>query len=141
MSENVVYDLTDLVVVYSLENDFEIRGTIEALAALAELLVANKAGRLIIELIKPQQPAHPYFGFIEKVLIQNEPHKVVVSRRGDTLVITGDDESLSSFAKTIKWLATHTSNTNSHLHVDFYPEHPYLEPSSSPLVVSVVEPK
>src|SRR5215218_6408048 len=100
MSENVMYDLTDLVVVYSLENDFEIRGTIEALAALAELLVANKAGRLIIELIKPQQPAHPYFGFIEKVLIQNEPHKVVVSRRGDTLVITGDDESLSSFAKT-----------------------------------------
>jgi hypothetical protein len=134
-----MYKLSSLVVAYSLENDFEIRGTAESLAALAELLDANKAGSLIIELIKPQQPAHPYFGFIEKVLIQNEPHKVVVSRVEDTLVITGDDESLSPLAKTIEWLATHTSNTNSHLHVDFYPEHPYLEPSSGRLVFSIVE--
>lgn len=79
MSENAVFKLSNLVIAYSLDN-FEISGTAEALAALGELLVANKSGSLIIEFIKPQQSAHPYSGFIEKVLIKNEPHKVVVSQ-------------------------------------------------------------
>lgn len=139
MSEDVVYKLSNIVGLYSLENDLEIRGTEDALASLANLLlVADSQGR-IIELIETQLTAEPYFGFVNKVLIQHQPHKVIVSRTEDTLEISGNGKSLALFAESIKWLATQDSNMSSHLHVDTYPDHPYLELSSCPLVVSVVE--
>ena len=138
MSEDAVYKLSNLVALYSLENDFEIRGAEDALAALAKLLIVPNTRSLIIELIEPQLTAQPYFGFVNRVLIQHQPHKVIVSRIRDTLLITGDGKSLSLFAESVKWLATQDSNMSSHLHVDPYPDHPYLELSSRPLVVSIV---
>ena len=139
MSEDPVYKLSNLVALYSLENDLEIRATKDALASLAELLVVPNFPSLIIELIEPQLTARPYFGFLNRILIQHQPHKVIVSRKEDTLVISGNDKLLSLFAESVNWLATQDSNTSSHLHVDPYPDHPYLELSSCPLVVSVVE--
>ena len=137
--DDTVYELSNLVALYSLENDLEIRATKDALVSLAKLLLVPNTRSLIIELFEPQLTAQPYFGFVNRVLIQHQPHKVIVSRTGDTLVISGNGKSLLLFAESVKWLATEDSNVSSHLHVVPYPDHPYLELSSCPLVVSVVE--
>jgi hypothetical protein len=64
--------------------------------------------------------------------------RVAVGEAGKRLVITGDSSSLGVFAQNLRGLAE-TPITGDHLHIEYYPEHFYLDSESLPLVVECAE--
>ncbi|MGH9875676.1 MAG: Imm32 family immunity protein [Pyrinomonadaceae bacterium] len=39
----------------------------------------------------------------------------------------------------MRWLAGETFEPNQHLHIEYYPNHPFLDPTSDSLVISRVD--
>ncbi len=64
--------------------------------------------------------------------------RVAVDGSGKRLLITGDASSLGVFAQNLRGLAG-TPNTVDHLHIEYYPEHFYLDSESLPIVVECAE--
>ena len=52
------------------------------------------------------------------------------------LHIAGPTDQLRAIADNVHWLTINSPDTGSHLHMEYYDGHPFLEPGSIPLVIS-----
>ncbi|GII59007.1 hypothetical protein Pth03_73960 [Planotetraspora thailandica] len=66
--------------------------------------------------------------------VDGEPVVVVADTESHSLSIAGDSAFLKIFADNVQAIAE--IDDGGHLHIDFYPDHPYLGEGSAPLVVN-----
>ncbi|WP_331765756.1 hypothetical protein [Embleya sp. NBC_00896] len=60
--------------------------------------------------------------------------RIDLDTRRQTLVISGDPDARAVLAENLHAMAT--AGDGGHLHIDYFPEHPYLVAGSLPLVVN-----
>ncbi|WP_329332793.1 hypothetical protein OG252_00480 [Streptomyces sp. NBC_01352] len=60
--------------------------------------------------------------------------RIVLDAQRQTLVISGDPDARAVLAGNLQAMAT--AEGGGHLHIDYFPEHPYLVAGSLPLVVN-----
>lgn len=96
--------------------------------------MAIEAGAGLLE----SDPTPVVDGFDEVIhglrIRSNPTHKVIVEAGdGDGLTISGDRESRSLFATNLRKLAD--GQLSDHIHVEYFPTHFVLAPTSAPLIV------
>jgi hypothetical protein len=124
-------------------HEIEIEGCSQGLRQLADWLVSDAASNKIeLNLPKDILPA-PYEKFMSNMQVIRNNAKLRVIYRGTTLLITGSLEYLTILAETIKGLAeaVQESARQPHLHIEYWPDHFYLDPGSEPLVVTLLADK
>ena len=122
---------------YSKSGDLELQGSPDSIIQLADLLVSEHQE---IDLSTPNAiQSAPYDAFITAIHLKRQEGHVVIQRTDTVLTICGSLENLALLADNLKWLANQVTVTgcDNHLHIEYYPDHFYLNASSVPLVVSV----
>ena len=108
----------------------EITGTTQEIRGLADAIRSVCAGG-------PHEGSVELAGHLSvqfgqgKVLIRCDPLRVVVR---------GSPDALTTFAKNLDWLAAQTptgSLPSPHLHLEYVPNHMFLDPASEPLLISL----
>jgi len=88
--------------------------------------------------VPEQTSPSPYAGFVTAFKVENNDDCVWVGLEGNTLVIRGSVDKLKILAENIEWFASSEKSNPSggdHLHIEHYPDHFYLAPSSIPMVL------
>jgi hypothetical protein len=103
------------------------------LSQLADLL-ARGAGSIIADLAPDTPLGQTALTRLQVLSTDGQPVTVGADAEERSLVISGDRASLKIFADNVQAMAE--VDDDEHLHIDFYPDHPYLGEGSAPLVVS-----
>lgn len=117
--------------------EIELKADQNGLAALSALL---SEGRGSIETSVPPVSAAPYDGYLDRIDVETGEGLVSISRQGKTLKVRGSSDPLSVLAwnleSVMEGLKDHSLATvRYHLHIEHYPEHPYLDSNSAPLIL------
>lgn len=139
-------DFLDMISQYSASNDLLFEATVGVLGRVADLL-EDDPRETNYELLVPAEPvAASYEGFLttlhfEKVEGQG---RLRICREHNVLMISGDSADCSTFAANIRFLQEEALSRPSmrsvlHLHIEYFPNHPYLDPNSDPLVIYIKE--
>lgn len=105
----------------------------------ARLVARLRAGTGRLPLEAGADPA-PYQRFFREVTVAVAPGRKVALRMvdaGDTLAITGDPVYLGVLAENVEGLAD-SGDVDTHVHVDYFPDHFYLEEGSAPATLHLV---
>jgi hypothetical protein len=121
-------------------NEIDLEGDSQAPRWLASKLASGQSFRCPLFCSQELSP-EPYDGFLAtlKVVVSDGP--LNVDMRGSELVISGEPECLARLAPSIEHLANQSKEMVSqsaghHVHEEYFPDHPYLAPSSIPLVIT-----
>jgi hypothetical protein len=134
--------LRGLTACYSAAGGVELRGASRALMAFAELLASDALpGAYRLEVPPGASPA-PYDLFLTAVRVERGEGATQVGLEERTLLISGARETLGLLAENIEWLAGQPgggadTSVAPHLHVEYYPGHPFLSSDAEPLVVTL----
>ncbi|GGU61318.1 Imm32 family immunity protein [Lentzea flava] len=114
--------------------ELELRGTAAELTDLARLLVSGHGS---VDLGRVDDPA-PYGRCLSRlnVVQASGPIAVVCAAGSDELTIRGGSAQLTLLAANVRGFAN-DGDATSHLHIDHFPGHDYLDESSEPLVVAL----
>lgn len=135
---NSYTDKLEVVGVYSNEGEVELRGTIQGLQQLAEL-IAFAPAPVSRAFALPGTSAFPYDGFLARVSIEEADRGAMkIWQDHDSLHISGSPESRKLLSANLNWLTSQTSDVSSHLHLEPYEGHVFLDFSSQPVVVILV---
>jgi len=110
------------------------------LATLRELLerLSDKALPLSFELYIPATAPAPYDDFLEGLTFRAGDGLLNTEIIGKVLFISGSDENIQALSDDLRWLIEEiesNANLERHLHVEYFPDHPYLSPSPVSLVI------
>ncbi|MFB9356802.1 Imm32 family immunity protein [Actinoplanes nipponensis] len=114
--------------------EMELRGTAAELTDFASLLISGSGS---LDLDRVGDPS-PYGRSLSRVnvLLASGPIAVVCSVGSDELEIRGGLPQLNLFATNVRGFAD-DADAMSHLHIDYFPGHDYLDESSDPLVIAL----
>jgi hypothetical protein len=129
----------DLTVSYSSEyGEVKVVGTRNGIKALADLLMKG-SGNLATD-ASGVDPS-PYQMYLKSILVRRvlgcQVNLSVDSDRG-VLGIAGGQDALGVMADDVRDFGEN-GQPDRHMHVDYYPEHFYLEPSEASLVIYLSE--
>jgi hypothetical protein len=123
---------TALAGLYSARSGPTIEGNPAALELFARTLASGR--RQTLRLDAPGQ-VEPYDMSLARIEIRPDDDLVEVSVRDKVLHIAGKSADLATVAAEIRDLAL--GKLGSHLHLEYHSGHPFFDPSTVPLVVSV----
>jgi hypothetical protein len=114
--------------------ELELSGTPVELLALGQKLRSGEGESPLMQVSDP----FPYSRSLLWIEIRRASGKIKIwcSGDGESLHVEGDLKSLSLFADNIEGFALEADRSD-HLHVDYYPEHDYLDEGSGSLVVAI----
>ena len=114
--------------------EMELQGTAAELTDLAGLLLSGHGS---VDLDRTGDPS-PYSRFLSRVnVIQTSgPIAMMCAEGSDELDIRGGAPQLNLLAANMKGFADE-GDVTCHLHIDYFPEHDYLDESSEPLVLAL----
>jgi len=115
-------------------SEVELSGPADSLREFAARLA--EANPAMISL-NPAVGASAYPNWLNSISI--EPLEAAHTRieiQDSRLHIAGPTDQLSAIADNVHWLTTNSPETGSHLHIEYYDGHPFLEPGSIPLVIT-----
>ena len=132
----------DLVVQFSASNDLLLEATTNALEELAGILEENSTDNHYKLLTSAQPAAKSYEGFLATLQIIKSEGALKVYRDHNMLVISGSPGNCIIFAANLRFLCQETLSQPSmqsvlHIHIEYFPDHPYLDPVSDPVVIYV----
>jgi hypothetical protein len=140
---NRVDEQLSLVARYS-SGQIELSGTSRAIAYLAQVLYKRSVAtyRLQVPVNEPIEPYDVFLSFLTIIQDTDPLHRITVRvDHQESLIIEGPSKSLELLAANLEWFATtkppDAVESLAHLHIDYYPDHPFLEPSSSELIVGL----
>ena len=114
-------------------------GDVSGLTRFADTLTDFGKLPAVIVLNRERNPS-PYDRLLKEISIAPKLNaKVYVGQMGERMVISGSLEYLSILAENIRHLAEHPISSSAvpyHIHIEYYPDHFYLEKESTPLVAS-----
>ncbi len=134
---------------YSHLSDLAVDGDLEDLLELAALL-ENNSGILKVSFYFEGVDPSPYDGVLKKLRAEiTDDDKLLVKCTETTLEIRGTKEHMRKLAHNVHVPARETLEMDlpkggiprhSHIHVEWYPNHFYLDENSDPLVVTANKP-
>ena len=126
---------------YSNDSEIELRGTDTGLKALVDVLESTLDQECLDKILtKPEGTTWPYDGCLKQITVCDaDGTHLRIWREGDLLFLNGSKQARRGLAANLRWLTSTGGGTGSHLHIEGHPEHPFLDPSSAPMVVSIVE--
>ena len=122
---------------YSEAGDTAVEGNAVGLHSLAR---AARAERAFIKLSTPGDGPEPYDGFLQEVSVEPGEGKIRITRDGSRLFIRGGLEAKALLADNVELLADADPESGGHLHIDYHPDHFYLDATSEPLVIERITP-
>lgn len=114
--------------------ELELRGTVEELTELAGLLTSGSGSVALDHVAEPS----PYDRSLSSITVVRTSGPVVITcaAGSDELYIRGGSPQLDLLAANVQGFAENWDGDNmSHLHIDYFPGHDYLDESSEPLVL------
>jgi hypothetical protein len=121
---------------YARRSGFAVSGDRIALNGLARILRGDASADAAEVLLQPGSEAAPYEEFMSKLVVRHDSGRVSVTKKLDEVLITGSPQHLRLLAENIEALADDAEGDR-HLHVEYYPDHFYLDQSSEPLVIEL----
>ena len=123
----------DIVGRYSRNTGFELEGPAPALVALADLLEdSSEPSCRFAGVPRPAGP-EPYEELVDGLIVQRTGGPVRIEKDGADLRLTGDPERLHLLAENLRFLAA--DDGSDHLHLEYHPDHFFLDPSAEPLIL------
>jgi hypothetical protein len=130
----VTTDVDQLVGRYTGSDELAIEGMSSGLRLFAR---TPRGAPCSIDLVTPPaQSVQPYEGFLRVLVVKPSSSKVRFARDGATLLISGSDAFREVLAESIETLAD--GSLGDHIHVEYHPDHYYLDPASAWLVVTLL---
>jgi hypothetical protein len=129
---------------YSISDDLELKGSPQDWDKLGRVLLLakhNKAVEVILFVPNQTKPT-PYDGFLTSMVVIPEKIKsqLEIKRENSKLLIVGPSETIEILAVNMLGLADVEPKPSYHMHIEYFPEHYYLAPSSHPLVITCISP-
>ncbi|CAM3243266.1 hypothetical protein STSO111631_09405 [Stackebrandtia soli] len=123
-----------LMILYGdLNGEMGLDGTVGSFVALGQLL---RRGSGDMDLATADDP-YPYVGSLSRITVRQSNRKIVMRVvDGKDFEVCGNMDSLRQLARNIENFAA-SAYGKDHLHVDYHPDHWYLEEESVSLVVRV----
>lgn len=120
---------------YIQSGSIEIKGIPDSIRELAHCIASGNI-EINLSLLKNPQLA-PYDAFISAIHVKSRKGNIIINRTGSVLNIQGSRGKLLLLSDNLKWLANqvHTTGNGDHLHIEYHPEHFYLDSASEPLIV------
>jgi hypothetical protein len=127
-----------IVGLFSLPIGVELFGDSQAYRTLAAEIGSDPPplGR-ILTLVQPET-SYPYPGILKKIHITVAEGDLGLHRIDDILLIIGDPSSLETLASNMIFFAEQIEGPyieGAHLHIEYFPGHPYIKTSSEPLIL------
>lgn len=119
---------------YAAISGFEVSGDRTALHNLAQVLRRDESPDTAEVWLETGFEAAPYDEFMSRLIVRHDSGRVRVMKESDKVLIKGSPHHLRLFAENIEALAD-DAEVDQHLHIEYYPNHFYLDQSSEPLVV------
>lgn len=122
---------------YTLSGDLELAANIQNLHILSDALNSDRESQSLKLSVPELVPPSPYDGFLDSMLILHTDSFVNIQRNQSAISIIGEKKYLAVMADNIKFLATNACGSNSHIHIEYFPESSYLHSLSLSLIISV----
>lgn len=126
---------------YADPHELILAGTSNDLPYLARALVLEPPSQQVLLHVPDDNPA-PYQGFIKGIQIVDTPHRIQIQRREDLLIVNGALRFRRELAYELMRIASRLGHVSTfiekHIRIYHYLDHPFLEPSSHMLVISIV---
>lgn len=119
-----------------LTREMELRGTAAELTGLANLLISGSGS---VSLDHVDDPS-PYGRSLSRINVvrTSGPIAMTCAAGSDELYIRGGSPQLDLLAANVRGYADdRDGDAMSHLHIDYFPGHDYLDESSEPLVLAL----
>jgi hypothetical protein len=125
---------------FTAAGDLLLEGDPEGFLHLADLLAELPPAGRILECEQGPR-SQPYDGFFEQLILKDsERAGFSVQRQGRSLLCVGDPTGRRSVAEIIRRLASDlAAGAEQHVHLEYYPDHPFLWPETEPLVIEKVD--
>lgn len=136
-----VIELGSVTALFSNSGDLELRGDLDAMRRIAELMAGAAGSRARAALGRPKHGPKPYDGFLASLeieILKKNGSGVQIARRGDALVISGIANMMEILADNVRLLAEQLEQSGEeegHVHIEYHPDHYFLAESSEPLVL------
>lgn len=110
-----------------------ISGSPEALVGLSRVVASDPDA--VVELA-PVVDLGPYADAAAVMRIRADAHSgLAISKARDELLLSGSQDGLETLARNIGRLGRDPVAMGGHIHIEFFPGHPYLREGSLPIVV------
>ncbi len=144
MHENMIF--VAATGAFSRAGEVELRGDVVAMGRIAELLRGRAEEQVRVDLQCADSEATPYDGFLKflDIEIRNEEPRIKVVIERDALRVVGSSDMMKILAENIEMLIDDVKRSGvgeKHLHIEYHPDHYYLDSSSAPLVLTVEQPR
>lgn len=124
---------------YSAPLALELSGSVRDLALVSEEVQALLKEPLRQEITFEAETLYdplPYSEILSELIIRKSLEPASVRLSDSSLLVSGPNEALDAFATFLDFEPD--SAPGLHSHYEYYPEHPFLDPHSLPLVITVV---
>ena len=124
---------------YTEAGDIELRGGVGALRRFAELLSADVPSYVLALDTSQTARIAPYDHLLTAIHIMHNAGLVCISRSGSVLEIAGSRQKVKVLSDNLTRFADSVESgtgRETHLHIEYFPDHYYLAASSLPIVVT-----
>ncbi len=124
------------MVIRTTADEAEISGSIHEFRAMRRLIRRLLASQDRVATVSavPGNPA-PYDNVLSVLVIHRTSGPCRVAIAGETLVVSGSDETLDGFASFFRF--PKNGKQGRHAHFEYYPDNPYISADSLPLTIAV----
>jgi hypothetical protein len=122
----------DATVWFDNDGTATVSGSPEAFALLSRYLASDE--EILIELSLSEE-VPPDVMRASAIRLRQDGHPgLTASREGRELVLTGDPSAMGILRKNIAQLGDDTEVPGGHIHIEHFPDHPYIRSGSLPLI-------
>jgi hypothetical protein len=114
------------------DGSVQVSGSRVALRRLAELIKAKEEVKAGLPIPGSDSPLGTWLGFVS---IEPDDNFLLITTRGDSVVVAGDQRSRDLLAQNIEAFAGELYDPTGHMHIEYFPEHSYIRRGSAPLVI------
>jgi hypothetical protein len=126
----------DLAIRYGDDCSVDVAGSPSVLAALANVLRTDDPAEIAV-VVPPGSP-EPYQEWLDTIMVRPRVMShLLVDRWQHQLVFIGDRKSLDILADSLDFLVSTPRVPGRHMHIEYFPDHHYLQKGSIPVVFSV----
>jgi hypothetical protein len=125
---------------YTARGDLELEGSITGLTILATLLRrANDLKQVSLQVPTCPVDVKPYDGHLSTIELRPANDKIKLAREGDALIVSGAWDKMKLLADNVSLLIEDSERGVDHCHLEYYEDHPWLDATTLPIVITVVQ--
>lgn len=126
----------ELTLLFAADNSMTFIGNADGLDALGACLLEPNESSLRLT---PKATPPLYVGVARVIDVRSDGQPgLEIVRNGEGVDIIGDPASRASLAENLTRLTAAPAMVGNHLHIEYYPDHPYIRATSAPVIVEMM---